>query len=229
MSGLAHFAISLKDAANPPVEALKRAFASFTNLTEGDAVRLAGGAHGFLLRQLRRDSAQALQRDLHDAGIATVLVNEEQIPQLPGGKALQRLGIAPESLTAYDVTGRTRDIGWGDLRLVAAGAVRSPEKAAAQLVLEILLTDGLTRFQIQAEGFPFKYLIDRPDLSLAQKFVWLVREICGHAPNAVINEGARAYVEGREPVGHYNTPQALAEEMVWLLWQAQQKAPDRKP
>src|SRR5690242_1086460 len=74
MSGVPQFAIVQKGDTRPPVEALKRAFASFTNLTETDAVRLSGGAPGFLLRQLRRDAAQALQRDLNAAGIATVLV-----------------------------------------------------------------------------------------------------------------------------------------------------------
>ena len=88
-----------------------------------------------------------------------------------------------------------------------------------------MLTDGLTRYQIQAEGYPFKYLIDRPDLSTAQKFIWLVREIHGHAPGTVLNEGARAFVEGREPACRYLTPQALADEMVWLLWQSAQKKP----
>ena len=181
MSGLAHFAISLKAAGHPPVEALKRAFASFTNLTETDAVRLAGGAPGFLLRQLRRDAAQALQRDLHAEGIDTVLVDEDEIPRLPGGKAVQRLGISPDTLTVYDVMGRPRAIAWSDIWLVAAGAVHALEKAAAQLVMEILLADGATRYQVPAEGFPFKYLIDRPDLPTSQKFVWLVREICGRA------------------------------------------------
>ena len=227
MAGLAHFAIALKESAHPPVEALKRVFAAFTNLTESDAVRLAGGAPGFLMRHLRRDAAQALQRDLNAEGIATVLVNEEQIPSLPGGKALHRMDVSPQSLIAYDVLGRTRTAAWGDIRLVAAGTVRLSAATAPQQVVEILLADS-TRYQIQAEGFPFKYLIDRPDLSTGQKFVWLVREICNRAPQAVLNEGARAYAEGREPACQYNHPQALADEITWLLWQAQ-NGPGHKP
>ena len=221
MSGLAHFALALKEPVNPPVEALKRAFASFTNLTESDAVRLAGGAPAFLLRHLRRDAAQALQRDLHDAGIATMLVNEEQIPSLPGAKALNRMELTSQALVAYDVLGRTRKVDWADLRLVAAATVQSAATTAPQMVMELLLADS-TRYQVQAEGFPFKYLIDRPDLSIAQKFIWLVREICSRASQAMLNEGARAFAEGREPACRYNHAQALPDEMTWLLWQAGQ-------
>ena len=227
MSGLAHFAIALKQPAHPPVEALKRAFASFTNLTESDAVRLAGGAPGFLLRHLRRDAAQAIQRDLQAEGMATVLVNEDEIPALPGGKALHRMDVSAQALVAYDVLGRTRSVNWSEIRLIAAAAVRPTAAATTHLVMDILLTDS-THYQIPAEGFPFKYVIDRPDLTTAQKFVWLVREICSRAPQALLNEGARAFTEGREPSCKYNTPQALTDEMTWLLWQAG-KGAARKP
>jgi len=69
----------------------------------------------------------------------------------------------------------------------------------SQLVLEIFLANGAGRFQIEAAGFPFKYLIDRPELSVSQKFVWLVREICRHVARAKFNAGAQAVHDGQEP------------------------------
>ena len=90
-------------------------------------------------------------------------------------------------------------------------------------VLELVLAGGAARYQIEAAEFPFKYLIDRPDFSVIQKFIWLVREICHHAPGAIQNAGASALCKGQESVLKYESRQLLADEMVWLVWkQAQQ-------
>lgn len=87
-----------------------------------------------------------------------------------------------------------------------------------RLVLEMVLRDGATRYQIDAAEFPFKYVIDRPDLSVSEKFVWLVREICRNTPSAILNYGARALHKGSDVMPEYTSRQMLADEMVWLLW-----------
>jgi hypothetical protein len=92
-------------------------------------------------------------------------------------------------------------------------------------VLEIVLAGGETRYQIEAAEFPFKYVIDRPDLSITDKFVWLVGEICRHATHAILNDGARAIHNGQKAVLGYPSRQMLADEMVWLLWNSSQKSP----
>ena len=92
-----------------------------------------------------------------------------------------------------------------------------------KLVLEIVLAGGAARYQIEAAEFPFKYVIDRPELSVAEKFVWLVQEICRHAPHAILNGGARVLSGGREAVLEYSSRQMLGDEMVWLLWRNSMK------
>src|SRR5215470_2949468 len=97
MSGPAHFAVLQRELNAPDREALKRAFASFSNLTDADAIRLAKSARGILMRQQRRDNAQAFQRALKDQGIDAVLVAEDELPKLPDAKVLTRLEISPKS------------------------------------------------------------------------------------------------------------------------------------
>ena len=104
-------------------------------------------------------------------------------------------------------------------------AKKSPDpahslEADSQLILEIVLTEGTSRYQITAAEFPFKYVINRPRLTTAAKFGWLVREICRHAPGALLNHGAACLRDGQDVVPEYINPQMLADEMVWLLWNA---------
>jgi hypothetical protein len=91
------------------------------------------------------------------------------------------------------------------------------------LVLELVLADKSARYQIEATGFPFKFLVDRPEFSVTQRFIWLVREICRHAPHAVLNHGARVLRDGGDIVPQYEMRQMMADEMVWLLWNASQQ------
>ncbi|HMP84247.1 MAG TPA: hypothetical protein PKA41_16235 [Verrucomicrobiota bacterium] len=85
-------------------------------------------------------------------------------------------------------------------------------------LLEVLLADNAGRYQIEATEFPFKYVLDRPDLSVNARFAWLVRELVAHAPDALLNSGAAALAGGQESLPRYESRQLLAEDMVWLLW-----------
>jgi hypothetical protein len=251
-TGTDHFAVLQKDPAGVQHERLKRAFATFSNLTDADAIRLANGARGILMRHLHRDAAQAFQRALHDEGIASAIEDETRLPKLPEPRQLQRLEITPAAFVVYDMLQRTKPIPWADIALVAAGAVRHFAMTSArkeekevkfsvtsgietksvsrvvhkvesdsQLVVEIVVANAAGRYQIEAAGFPFKYLIDRPEMSVAQKFTWLVREICRHATQSKLNGGAQAVHDGQDKLPEYLNRQMLTDEMVWLLWQKQ--------
>jgi hypothetical protein len=136
---------------------------------------------------------------------------------------------------------------WSELALIAAGAVRHDEispyrsgrpatsfqpgfeiwakrsvEAGSQLILELILSDGATRYEINADEFPFKYALNRPELSTMQKFIWLVREINHRAPGAILNRGARDMREGAELVRGYPSRQVFNDEMTWLLWNSAQ-------
>jgi hypothetical protein len=251
MSHTLQFAVLQKEPAGPTADQLKRVFKSFSHLTDADAVRLAAGARGILLKHLGQDAARALQRALQAEGVGVVIVAESDLPKLPEGLSLHRLELWPQALTVYDPLGRPLHVPWQEVTLVAAGAaqhfdvnrthtelMRLQHNAAPgarlnppadrganvesgpELLLEILAARGRGRYQVEAAQFTFKHVIDRPGLSLAEKFIWLVREICHHAPHAVLNQGARRLQEGGETVPAYMNRQALADEMVWLLWRS---------
>jgi hypothetical protein len=245
------YAILQKDGAPPGAEQIRRAFRSFANLTDADAVRLAANAQGILLRHLNSDEARAFHQALQAEGVASAMVAESELRLLPDSRSLHRLTISEQSLEVYDLLGRPKSVPWDELALVAAGAVNhaalsltQTERAAApfhpalgvwpkkivetvrrietgaELILEIILTDGTTRYEINAAQFPFKYVVDRPELSTVEKFVWLVREIARHATGALLNRGAREVRDGIALVRGYSNRQAFADEMLWLLWTA---------
>jgi len=245
-----HFTLLQKEPIGPTTDQLKRAFKTFINLTDADAVRLAVGAHGILMKHLGQDTARALQLALQAEGVGVAMVAENNLPNLPEAQSLNQLEPWPQALTVYDPLGRPVTIAWPDVALVAAGAaqhlefnktqtelIRRQHQAAAgartnsgatgpkiesgsQLLLELLLSGGAVRYQIDAAEFKFKRVIDRPGLSLEEKFIWLVREICHHATHATLNSGARSLHQGGQIVPVYPNRRLLDDEMVWLLWRS---------
>ena len=247
------YAVLQKEATRPTAEQIRRAFRSFSHLTDADAVRLAANAQGILQRQLSADAARAFHRALQAEGVAATIVTESELQLLPQSKSLHRLALREAALEVYDLRGQPTAVPWGELALVAAGAVRHDEishsrsdhpttsfqagfgiwpkrsvesgrkvESSSQLILEIVLSESATRYEINADEFPFKYALDRPDLSTVQKFVWLVGEISRLATGALLNRGARDVREGIELVRGYPNRQVFADEMTWLLWNAAQ-------
>lgn len=244
----AHYAVLQRDAARPTAEQIRRAFRSFSHLTDADAVRLAANAQGILQRQLSADAARAFHRALQAEGVAAAIVAESELQLLPPSKSLHRLALTEAAFEVFDLYGQPTAVAWRELALIAAGKVhheapshpRSEQRATAsfemgaggrpirsgeagsQLILELVLGDGATRYAIHADEFPFKYALDRPDFSKVEKFVWLVREISRHATGAILNRGARDVHEGIELVRGYPTRQVFTDEMTWLLWNVAQ-------
>src|SRR3989442_9051982 len=78
------------------------------------------------------------------------------------------------------------------LRTKVVTDLRHKVEDDAKLMLDIFLTGGAMRFQIEAEGFQFKYCFDRPDLNFPQKLGLLIQILAGHAPHAGMNPGGTA-------------------------------------
>ncbi len=250
MTAPAPYAVLQKDAARPSADQIRRAFRSFSHLTDADAIRLAANAQGILQRRLSADTARAFHRALLAEGVAAEIVPEAELQLLPQSKALHRLALTDAALEIYDLRGQPAPVAWRELALVAAGALprdeishahrherstmpfapgfdlpadrsgvhRSHGESRPHLVLELVLAGGETRYEINADEFPFKYILDRPDFSKVEKFVWLVREISQRAPGAVLNRGARDVQEGITLVRGYPNRQMFIDEMTWLLW-----------
>lgn len=227
MSVPVHYAILQRAAARPTAEQIRRAFRSFSHLTDADAVRLAANAQGILQRQLSADAARAFLRALQAEGVAAAIVAESELQLLPQSKSLHRLALTETALEVYDLRGQPTAVPWGEVALLAAGAVRHEgishsKETRSQLTMEIVLTGGATRYEVNADEFPFKYALDRPELSTVQKFVWLVRESSHRATGAILNRGARDVREGTDLVRGYPSRQVFTDEITWLLWTAAQ-------
>lgn len=241
------FAILLNEPQSPSADQLKSAFQPFSNLTDADAVRLALSARGILMRGMHSDAARALNMSLLAQGVAATVVAENALPVLPEGRTIHRLQLSETEFTPSDVLGNLFRVSWTEIRLVAAGCVQHfgmsatrTERTAvrfsiitglrtqkisdvrhrvdtdSRLELEVLTTAN-TRFQLDASEFHFAHLVVDPALTAAEKFAWLVRQICARAPQAAFNEGATA-IRDDLPVPVYGNRQALTDEMVWLIW-----------
>jgi hypothetical protein len=132
MAAFAQYAVLLKDAGGPKADPIRRAFRTFSHLTDADAIRLAANAQGILMRHLSVDDAKALQRALLVEGVNAALVKEEELRFLPASQLLHRIELTHAALVVFDLHGRTASVAWGDISLVAAGAVPHVEISASQ-------------------------------------------------------------------------------------------------
>lgn len=253
---LAQYAVLQRDRSAPQAEQIRRAFRSFSHLTDADAVRLAANAQGILLRHLSADEARAFHQALQAEGVAAALVSESDLELLPPGRALHRVSLTDQALEVYDLRGQPSPVPWDTIALVAAGAMPSVElsvrqeeritvqlhpifgvwpkriveskhtvAAGSQLILELVLAGGAGRYELNAAQFPFKYAVDRPELSTLEKFVWLVRETGRRSAHALLNRGASDIRNGIELVRGYPSRQAFTDELTWLLWNGKRSAP----
>jgi len=127
------------------------------------------------------------------------------------------------SATRTEETASTYDPIRG-LRTKVVADLRHKVEDDARLVLDVFLTGGAMRFQIEAEGFQFKYCFDRPDLNLPQKLGLLIQMLAQHSPHAVMNRGAAALRDGQPENAAYASKAALFDESIWLLWRMAAKA-----
>jgi hypothetical protein len=96
----------------------------------------------------------------------------------------------------------------------------SCERQASKLLLELLLTGAVMRFQVEAGRFRFDYLGDRKRSELMENFALLAQDVMKSAPRAMVNRGAYFLREGPGTVFEYPSRNAFYEEITWMLWQA---------
>jgi hypothetical protein len=96
--------------------------------------------------------------------------------------------------------------------------VRHKVEDDSALLLDLFLTGGAMRFQIEAGAFQFKYCFDRPELNLVQKAGLLVQMLARSAPQAGLNRGATALRDGAPDGAIYASKAALFDESTWLVW-----------
>ena len=123
MSATSHYAVLLRSETRPSADQIRRAFSSFSHLTDVDAVRLAANAEGILMRQLSSDEARAFHRALNAEGVDAVFVAEDNLPALPKKMASHRIELTETDLVVFDQIGRLEKFAWREISLLALGAV----------------------------------------------------------------------------------------------------------
>jgi hypothetical protein len=124
MAHTVQFAVLSREQPGPTPDQLKRAFRSFSNLTDADAVRLALGAHGVLMKHLGQESARALQIAFQDQGVRVAIVAESDLPSLTEPRLVHHIDLWPQALTLHDPIGHATKLAWPEITLVAAGAAQ---------------------------------------------------------------------------------------------------------
>ena len=75
------------------------------------------------MRQLSSDEARAFHRALNAEGVDAVVVAEDNLTALPKKVALQRIELTDADLVVFDQIGRPEKFPWGEVSLLALGAV----------------------------------------------------------------------------------------------------------
>ena len=243
------YAVVQLDLAPPSVEALRQAFSQTQTLRPQDAASVARDAFGILAQRLSAPEALTLCGVLKELGVATDVVDEHELPELPQAKLVSRIDCLDVGLVLYDALGRQTIVDWGRVVLVCAGKVglidlvsqeaqyfaandgdgyamvrrnsRYAEKARTHLLLDIFL-QGPERYRADAAKLRYDYLGPRRKGTAAANFDLLVADLVGRATRAVPNHGAEAVRAGRGFA--YPSRKAFEKETIWRLWNAARKA-----
>lgn len=234
----------------PTVEQLKRAFSVWPALTEIDAQTAAHDAFGIVLKGLEQEQAVLLQEALRRESVETAVVKESDLPVIPAAKVVKQIEFMPAQLSMYDPMKRHFAVPWTDILLMAAGNVRlydarrtktsleephftgssipyepgsgGKSKEHYHLILELVLVDGTTRYNITADEFDFDCLGAKVQPDLETNFISLIREVNEFVPYASLNRGAYLICEESGELFRYPSKAAFWEEMTWMLWRINQ-------
>src|SRR6185503_8027328 len=145
--------------------------------------------------------------------------------------ALLAAGIMPRvnivSFTTEEVEISTDLDGWTKRDVVTRLSHKLDTNA--QLVLDIILTGGGMRFQVESREFLYKYVVDRPDLDAHQRLGEAVRLLIERAPQVLLNRGARQLRDKLPLPLLYSSKAMFTDESAWILWRAGRPAQGATP
>ncbi|MGA2541710.1 MAG: hypothetical protein ABSG78_09185 [Verrucomicrobiota bacterium] len=117
-------AVLQTDLEPPSAEQLQNAFRQVPELTAMDAAVLGKDAFGLLAKGFDLAQAAAMQSALAAQGVATEVVEEAALTELPPPKPLTKVEFTPEALQIADFMGRIVPLEWHDILVIAAGRAR---------------------------------------------------------------------------------------------------------
>ena len=97
------------------------------------------------------------------------------------------------------------------------------EERAQELTLELVLTNGVARFSLMADGASpllFRCLGDRQSPDPFQNFQLVVDELAKASPRALLNRGAWSLRQTPPTLFAYPSKNAFFEEIIWMLHRA---------
>jgi len=111
----------------PTAEQLKTVFAQVPELTALDAAGMGRDSFGVLARGFEQAQAEAMQSALAEQGVASEVVPESSLAELPPPQKLSRVEFTPEALQVDNLVGRVVAVPWTEILLIAAGRIRLTE------------------------------------------------------------------------------------------------------
>ena len=122
---IVRYALMNRNAESVEQDAFVRAFRGVPGLTPVDAKVVGNPESGILVRKLSLEQAIALQTNLKAAGRETEVVPEMALPVPPEGRIIRSLEFSADNLQVRDVLQRSTIVAKQDVRLLAAGSVRT--------------------------------------------------------------------------------------------------------
>jgi hypothetical protein len=113
---------------------LAAAFQQVPSLTALDSQTLGRDAYGVLVRGLEWEQSSAMWSALAAQGIEAEIVEEAALPELPLPRQLTRADFASDALVIHDFMGRSLELPWNDISVLAAGRVPLTEFVSEQKI-----------------------------------------------------------------------------------------------
>ena len=132
------WAIFQNDLEKPDVDILTDAFRTVPSLTDTDAAILARDAYGVLVEGISQQDAQILQNALRARNIVDTAVEQNEVPRLPGPKALRKAECRPDAFVLIDLYDRQHPVPWSSVRLVTAGSMMKSESVRKERTRYVL-------------------------------------------------------------------------------------------
>lgn len=211
--------------------------------TLADAVSVGRSGAGIIRDGLERGDAIELHGALERARVAAAVVDHSELPAFPKRHQFNRIDYSSQQLELHDAAGRSQIVGWGSLRLVAAGEVRATkherryshgqggddasaplaevehiEKQVETVVLALVCLDPPICYDSDAERLLYTHLGPRKQPARLANFATVIRDCAQHASAALLNRGAAALRDGVRRVVSYPSRRVFEREIIWLLW-----------
>ncbi|MEZ4447017.1 MAG: hypothetical protein R3B72_48505 [Polyangiaceae bacterium] len=232
------YAVMQHEAGLLPVTTLQDAFAEAEGLVAADA----RASHEVVADGLPRASADSLARALRERGVSVEVVRQRWL-ELPAATPCRRASVGAAGLVLYDLYGRSREVPWSQVLMVAGGVVRRGRVERVKdsqvvfsqdgveiedaeygyreddvITVDIVVSDPLRRHRIESTRFDYSYLGDRKCENSQKNLSLVLKDIATRAPELALGRGVIPMMTSLRKTERYRHERQLDQEVAWLLW-----------